>query len=165
MSWFSGVHSNRGFAVPFHPWSFPQKRPVTRTTERKERSGILLSRFCRLKESLPNFRAQCLFVQILQASSASQKSSGYLFFPGIPFSAGAPVSFPCGVGGKVPPAAISDRMPSVNRAAGQYLGTFSFPTSMGGHCSALRGKPAILNKSPLSVHLRFGGSELTYSSI
>lgn len=114
-----------------------------------------------MKEILPNFRAQCLFVHILHLKRLPVISSSLGFLSLLePRSA-----FPVGMGGKVPPAALSDRTPSVNRAARQYLAISFSPASMGGHCSALRGKPAILNKSPLSLHLRFGGSELTYSSI
>lgn len=83
--------------------------------------------------NFPNFRAQCTFVHIMQDSSASPKSPGYLAFHVLPLS----LFSLWGVGGKAPPAAFSAMTTFENRGAGQHFGALFFPTSTG-HCSFSR---------------------------
>lgn len=157
------MYRSRGFPVLFHLWSFPQKMPVTRTIERKREAWYFTVKSLPLEGDSSQFQGPAhLRAGLLCISKVSWLS--YL-----PCD-----SFLCwrlgqlslwGVDGMVPLAAFSDRTPSADRGAGQHLGALSFPTSTGGHYSALKGKAAILKKSPLSPHLRFGGSELTHSSV
>lgn len=58
-------------------------------------------------------------------------------------------AFPVGMGGKVPPAALSDRTPSVNRAARQYLGISFSPRQHGRTLLCSQGKVSNLEQKPI----------------